>query len=550
MLKRISIFDKSKVLGCGMPYDVYATDIYSMANIASEEIPALQISFADWLREQDQATLQDLNLDDKEISDSEVYNRRALGQYLCAQYKLLTNNLRAAGFIINEYSATEIVDIAQQGDSVKLKDVEGNDYSTDYLFIATGHAFPNDDKPEFGYYGSPWPIRKILPSSGKYFDFNMGTLGASLSAFDVISSLFHRHGTFTEQGDKLVYTAHNGAENFKITLHDANGWLPHLQYEQKEPMRALYRHVDRQTLLSLLDKQGHLRLAVYFDKVCRPALGQAFREDFKPDMIAKLQDPTFTLMDFVEAMSVRHSYDDPFSGMQQELPAAKNSVENDRPIHWKEVTDDLMYTLNYHAELMPAEDHITFNDIVMPFLMNVIAALPLSSAKIMLALHAAGKLDLKAGNIDDISFENNKTIVRFTDPSGNKKECHYPVFVSCGGQSALEIDDYPFTSLVKDGSVQAARVKFSKPVDEKQPFYFLKGIDVDPGYRVYAKDGQANNHIRDVSSLGKSESKPEAANNHIRDVSFTHTLGLRPYSYGLQACNQTAKLGVESLVMS
>ena len=53
----------------------------------------------------------------------------------------------------------------------------------------------------------------------------------------------------------------------------------------------------------------------------------------------------------------------------------------------------LFYTLNYHAELLPAEDHLALRSTVMPFLMNVIAALPLRSARMLLALDKAGILD-------------------------------------------------------------------------------------------------------------------------------------------------------------
>ena len=60
-------------------------------------------------------------------------------------------------------------------------------------------------------------------------------------------------------------------------------------------------------------------------------------------------------------------------------PGSEESVLEHKPIHWKETIDDLIYTLNFHAELMPAEDHLTLKSLVMPFLMNVIAAMPPSA---------------------------------------------------------------------------------------------------------------------------------------------------------------------------
>ena len=88
----------------------------------------------------------------------------------------------------------------------------------------------------------------------------IGTLGASLSAFDVVSSLSHRHGKFTHRGGKLSYEPYPGADRFKISLHSAKGWLPHLQYEQEEAFREIYRHIDRDTMLALNNKSGFLSL--------------------------------------------------------------------------------------------------------------------------------------------------------------------------------------------------------------------------------------------------------------------------------------------------
>src|SRR5690606_111822 len=104
------------------------------------------------------------------------------------------------------------------------------------------------------------------------------------------------------------------------------------------------------------------------------------------DVVEKLQDTKFSFKNLVELMSDKHDYINSFKGMKSEMVTARNSVENNIPIHWMETLDDLMYSLNYHAELLPAEDHLFFHKEVMAFLMNVIAALPLQSAEILLAL--------------------------------------------------------------------------------------------------------------------------------------------------------------------
>ena len=254
-------------------------------------------------------------------------------------------------------------------------------------------------------------MHKLLPQPNCPYNFTIGTLGASLSAYDVVASLSNRHGRFEKVGHRLVFHPNADAEEFRIVLHSSNGWLPHLQYEQDEAFREIYRHTTRERMLKLRDQRGRLSLDLYFDQVCRPALIQAFRKDKRSDIVAKLSEPGFTLNQFVDQMTSEHEYDDPFDGMRMEMPEAERSLFRGRPIHWKEVLDDLMFTLNFHFEWLYAEDVLTYRGTVAPFLMNVIAAMPLVSAKILLALYDAGCLELVPGRVTIKEKNQGQTIV-------------------------------------------------------------------------------------------------------------------------------------------
>ena len=311
-------------------------------------------------------------------------------------------------------------------------------------------------------------------------------------------------------------------------------------------MREIYRHVSREEMFALLDDKGYLRIDTFFDKVCRPALAKAFKKDKMPDLVEKLAEENFTLTNFVEIMSRKHEYGNAFEGMRFELVEAKKSVEKKNPIHWKEVVDDLMYALNFHAELMPAEDHILFHKEVMPFLMNVIAAMPLPSANLLLALYDAGKLEIVSGYAT-VAEKHKKGITTIEVQDG---EATYPIdyrmFIQCGGQKPVGLDDYPFQSLVKAGVVRRATSKFidahqAKALlesDKKDRVYWERGtyylytggIEIDASYRVIGKAGKPNDCIHDIT--------------------FTHATGSRPYSYGLQACNATSQILVEAWVKS
>ena len=540
-IQKITIFEKREVLGMGMPYHPKTTDIYNLANISSEEIPILQESFADWLRHQDRETLIKLNVGSEQIDDSEVYSRVSLGHYFHDQFKAILKLLKQAGVEIKEKPNCEVADISwTKENALTITDCANKKETFSTAVIANGHEWNAEDHKESGYFASPWPIHKILPEEGEYYNFKVGTLGASLSAFDVVTSLSHRHGKFVKEKEVLTYIKDKNAPDFKIVLHAAEGWLPHLQYEQQEPIREIYRHFNRTQLLNLIGENGFLRIEDYFDELCRPALITAFKNDGLLDVVEKLQEKDFSFKDLVAMMTEKHEYVNSFEGMKKEMVTARNSVENKIPIYWMETLDDLMYSLNYHAELLPAEDHQFFHSEIMSFLMNVIAALPLQSAEILLALYEAGSIELIAGRVNypDDAFEKNRTKITLETEDGNSETMEYQLFVNCGGHQKLELADYPFPSLVKEGVVSESSASFAEEIKEKkeeaenlveedgEKHLKLSGIAMDSSYRTVNAKGEANSFLFDIN--------------------FTHTSGLRPYSYGLQACSATSLIVVES----
>ncbi|MGB3142752.1 MAG: FAD/NAD(P)-binding protein [Maribacter sp.] len=546
-IRSITIFEKEEFSGTGMPYSPKMTDIHNLANISSEEIPELLGSLGDWLRNLDDGTLASLNVEGGNVTDSEVYPRIALGSYFRAQFSSILEHLKVEGLELKCYSGTEIVDIHIIGENgYSLTDITGKIFRFSAVVIANGHYWKEEDRPGAGYYASPWPMHKLLPKPGTFFNYTIGTLGASLSAFDVVTSLAHCHGKFLRDGRSMRFERAEGTANFKIVLHSAEGWLPHLQYEQAEPLREIYRHFGRNELMCLLDTDGFLRIADYFDILCRSPLICALTKDGQKEISEKLQDKDFGIEDFIAIMSERHSYIDSFAGMKEEMAGARLSVEENRPIHWMETLDDLMYGLNYHAELLPAEDHLFLRKKVMPFLMNVIAALPLRSAEILLALHDAGCLELESGHVamDENEDGHKGTSIWVTSSEGTSKNFHYKMFVVCAGQKNIGIDEFPFPSLVENGWVSGPIAQFShynayvtngesedgldlKSIGD-ETYLTLPGITIDSAYRVIGKDGRMNHGIFDVN--------------------FTHTSGLRPYSYGLQACSATTSILVESWI--
>lgn len=543
VINSISIFEKSKIAGMGMPYNPETTDFYNMSNISSEEIPKLSVSFAHWLKNQPKELLKRLNVTQFPIDESKVYSRLALGHYFKDQYLKCIEDLENQGFGIIEHYGSRVDDLVpvKSNNQIKVKVQGGKNFSFSKVIIATGHMWADQDQPKRGYYASPWPIHKYLPKKDTYYNFTIGTLGASLSAFDVVTALAHRHGKFKATSQGLTFSLDKRSPNFKIVMHSAEGWLPHLQYEQEKPIREIYRHTHRTELLALIDKDGFLPLSNFFNKICRPALIKAFQKDKNKDAVRFLKLPNNGFTEFVEHMADKHEYINSFEGMGRELEIAKKALGQDRPTHWMETLDDLMYCLNFHAELLSAEDFLVFKKSIMPFLMNVIAALPLPSANILLALYDAGCIEIISGNVE-VNLkraQNNSTCITVEKNESNNEQIEYELFINCAGQGNINFGDYPFPSLVSHKIVRPAKVKFRESSGnllgakkneellfvENQTYLITGGIDIDAAYRVIHEDGTPD--IR------------------ICDISFVHTAGCRPYSYGLQACNATSLILVE-----
>jgi len=325
-LTDVYLFDKRTALGIGMPYDRHTTDDYNLCNISSAEIPPLDQSLVHWLQSLSDEQLSSHGITRSQIDEGETYRRTTLGDYFQQQYTSIASSLRARGLILHEFRNCAVSDVVDQRatDGVEIR--FGNDESVvvDRVVIATGHSFLEPDEPEQGYFSSPWPMQKLIPDEGQFHNFEIGLLGASLSAFDVVSSLSHRHGAFIRR-DKLAYEPFPGTDGFRMVLHSAQGWLPHLQYEQMEPFRTVYRPVDRDTMLSLRDDSGFLLLDDYFNHVCRPALTVAFQKDRRADIVELLNTGQATLEAFVQRMSDEHTSDDPFALMRLEMQDAKGS---------------------------------------------------------------------------------------------------------------------------------------------------------------------------------------------------------------------------------
>ncbi len=444
-IAEIHVFERDSVMGTGMPYSRRTTDQYNLCNISSAEIPALCQSLVQWLTSLDDTTLAQHGISRSDIDAGESYSRLLMGEYFQAQYRGLVDALRHAGIAVTEHADCQVNDVVDLPDAnlVEIIPANGGSISVDHVIIATGHAFNDDDDPESGYFASPWPMQKLLPKPGSVHNFTVGTLGASLSAYDVVSSLSHRTANLNVWVIGLSFTRMQTLRTFALCCIQPTAGC-HICNTNKR--NHFVRFIDTQPVSRCLDyamRNGHLSLNDYFDKVCRPALSGAFAKDDRADIVERLGDPAFSLTQFVELMTSEHEYDEPFCGMNAEMVEAEHSIRRGKPIHWKEVLDDLMFTLNFHFEWLYAEDVLIYRKTVVPFLMNVIAAMPLESAKSLLALYEAGRLELAPGRVTVREKALGKTTIE-VDYRGQVSHSTYQMFVDCTAKVQWKSIDFRF----------------------------------------------------------------------------------------------------------
>jgi len=503
----IDIYDAKKRPGQGMPYSSEGANREHVTNVSGNEIPQLVTPLLDWIRSLPASTLLQYNLDKESLTDYKVLPRLLFGDYLHAQFRLLKEQAEAKGISTNIYlecRVTDIIDLpAENKVAVKVKDEITGTY--DHVGICTGHTWPLTHEGKVkGYFDSPYPPSKLLST----FNHPVALRGSSLTAIDAIRTLARMHGHFVEEAPhRLSFRPAEQAENFKIVMHSKQGLLPGIRFHLEDP------HLSKEELLSnediaqhIKENDGFLSLDFIFEKDFKDAL-----KEKQPLQYALVKD--MSMETFIDAMMGSREAADPFALFRAEYEEAAQSIRRKESVYWKEMLAVLSFAMNYPAKYFSAEDMLRLQEKLMPLISLVIAFVPQSSCEELMAMHAAGRLELVAVG-DDSRIEAVPTggiVYHYSNEAGETKATAYETFIDCIGQRHLSIDEFPFKSLVKDGVVTAATLPFrsARAGREKQEQdnenikqeddgrYYLKvpGIAITDNFRAANINGESNPRI-------------------------------------------------------
>lgn len=504
---QISIFESRSQVGAGMPYSYDGACVEHMTNVSDHEIPKIGTPIHDYIQLLSFNMLKTFGIDPKNFNKHKVVPRLLFGQYLSDQFTKLKQYADLKGIKTQVHLASQVTDIRDIKEQKKVKIMVGStvSYLMDQVIICTGHRWPTMYEGNIEhYFESPYPPSKLA------FKVNhaVGIKGASLTAIDAIRTIARHNGNFEQYNNgHLTYHVDAGSENFKIVMHTRRGLLPAIRFHQEDPFLANRLIVtEEEIMLNRAENEGFVSLDFLFER--------NFKAQFKE------KDPSFyaiveelTLEEFVEVVLDLREQKEPFACFQQEYEQSLQSISKRQSIYWKEVLSALSFTLNYPAKYMSAEDMLRLKKVLMPLISIVIAFVPQESSQEILALHAAERLDIVSVGSDSKIEPDVYRGARYyyTNEVGEDVEVHYQTFIDCTGQPHLSYRDFPFKSMVEDGSITPAYLQFRSATFAQQEieagndqvfetseglFYMqVPGIKIEDHFQIVDKQGDANDRI-------------------------------------------------------
>jgi hypothetical protein len=535
----IDIFEKNKILGAGMPYSLDGANDEHITNVSGNEIPDLQTSVLDWLKQQPDDIFHRFNIDRNKISDYKVLPRLLFGAYLNDQFKMLKRLANEKEMTINFYFNSEVTDIIDNPalGKVLVELQNGQKFSYDNVIVCTGHIWPKKHEGNVpGYFDSPYPPQKL----NLKLNHKVALRGSSLTAIDAIRTLSRINGEFrpTSNG-KLNYNLNQGCENFKIIMHSRNGLLPAIRFHLEDS------HLLNDSVLTQAEifehkskNDGFLSLDFLFDKNFKSLFKEKDEEFYEKIKHLNLEEFVEMVLDLRESI-------EPFKLFSAEYLEAEKSMRQKKSIYWKELLAVLSYAMNKPAKYLSAEDMQRLQKTLMPLISIVIAFVPQGSVLEMLALNNAGVLDIvSVGEKSNVEVcEDGGIVYHYVDEDDEKKAEYFKTFIDCIGQPHIAYEDFPYKSLLRQRAISRARIKFKNNLNGLTEFN--KGnINVE-------KDINGNFYLRvpgiTINDCYQLVDDYGAFNERIYMMAVPYIGGFNPDYSGLDFCESASKIIIDRL---
>lgn len=529
----IDIFEKNEKLGAGMPYSIHGANEEHITNVSGNEIPKLVTDIQEWISTVDDHILQRYGIDVENFHNYKVLPRLLFGQYLADQFKLLQQSAAKLKIETNVFYKAEVTDIADDEDAKKVSVYSaGQCFIYDRVIICSGHYWPSKYEHQFkGCFDSPYPPSKFKSVQHAAIAIK----GASLTAIDAVRTLARQHGVFERTNGQVIYRLNHTDTSFKIIMHSRNGLLPAVRFHLDDSTLGRESVMTREEIEIIRgDNDGFLPLDVVFERNFKIPI-----REMHPEFYSRIKE--MNVEEFVGMIMEMRERIPPFDLFKAEYTEAEKSIKRKQSVYWKEMLAVLSFTMNYPAKYFSAEDMIRIRRTLLPLISLVIAFVPQSSAEELIALHNADVLDLiGVGEHSTVDPNPDGGIVyKYRDENGTECAVNYATFIDCTGQPHLDYEDFPFSTLRKNGVISPAMLKFRSAK--------VGNDEMENGNKLVRSD-ECGNYYLSVPGIAINDSfqvldKYNAYNERVYIMAVPFIGGFNPDYSGLDFC-ETASLAI------
>ncbi|OLP45408.1 FAD/NAD(P)-binding protein [Rhizobium oryziradicis] len=481
----ITIYEAEAEAGKGTPYLPSVNDPAMLSNIPSIEIPQLDETLVEWMRGRTDDYLNEYGILRDDIHERQFYPRLVLGDYFHERFMSLVRSAEQRGHHVEIFPKHRVIDIAVTPDGILVTVVSAQKVSAvfDHVVLATGHHWPAQKQAQPGYFTSAWPASSLHSiQRGR-----LGILGTSLSAIDALMTVATSCGSFlyNEEGD-LTFQIGRQSETFSAVMMSRKGLLPEADFYC--PLPYLDPQICTNQAVDTLISRGPAGLLDNVFELFKQEIMVA-DEQYAADIgLAAL-----TVDTFADAYYERRVDSDPFVWAAQNLAEAERNIKAKYTVPWRYA---IMITHEIIAKIVPylnTEDFARFNKSFKNIFIDEYATVPHLSIKRILALHAAGRLEIQKLSDDYDITTNNQSHGATIQTAGSS--IRFDNFINATGQGPLSATELPFPTLVAQGSVQEAPTQNQiSPLNihEVPTSRRMGGIDVDEFFRARSPGGITN----------------------------------------------------------
>jgi uncharacterized NAD(P)/FAD-binding protein YdhS len=449
----LSMFERGKKAGIGMPYSPETTSRAMLANIASIEIPPIKMSYLDWLQQLPRERLRSYGLHQDALDDRQFTPRLLLGEYFRDQLLTLVADARDAGTAVDIHEETEVLDVSLRDDGLFVKTSRGETQGPfDRVVLATGHAFPDEGDATRSYFPSPWSglIDAEIPA------VRVGIMGTSLSSIDAAMAVANQHGTFKRAGGDLSF--HPASDGLHITLMSWTGVLPEADFYCPLPYEPLAIMTDA----AVADCTNSAQPLDCLFELFRAEIETADPEYARRINLAALDADTFA-----DAYFAAREAQDPFRWARKNLDEVEYNKAHRITVPWRYALLRMHEKVEEAVPELSDRDRERFDGGLKKVFVDNYAAVPPESIRRLLALRDAGLLSVLAlGEDYELNHKPDRTLI-----NAKGKSHVFDVFIDARGQKALTSEDLPLPTL-RQALLDAGHDKPEVAED-----YSLMGVD-------------------------------------------------------------------------